>query len=638
MPRLPVSILYLAPMRALINNLEPRLSRLAHRTNLTVCKWHSDVSKNIRSNFILSPSNILLTTPESLEAFLLFHGQWAVTHFSNIRAVIVDEFHAYAGNDRGAHLMALLERLRTAYCGDFQRIALSATVGNPTELLNALSTGSRRKSAVVAVSLAYSKSIVRIRYAEKRNTFESVLHHMDTHLKTLMFADSRQSVEHIGGALNERDTHALITHSSLPTAHREYSEQTFSNTTNHSMIATSALEMGIDIGDLEHIVQINAPYSVNSYLQRLGRAGRRKNSKQTFTFICRHRFALLQATALTELHRQGYVEPIIPQRMAIHLLAQQLLSMAFSTVSYSFSQAVNNVKKAVPFSKMTSRQIDELIGYMQKTGYLMTGAQLAPGQTAKRQFGGARIRNLCTDFQTPFEYIVLHNLKNIGRLDALFVIDKKEGEFRFILGAKNWLATKIDHRRHIVFAEPVKEAFDSVWSGASIPLSLVLCQCMQRILATNLHSPYWQPSAKIEIDKLRNQYHFLSNDDIVLKQNAKKIWCLHTFAGGKANALIAQTITHQWRIPTVHSNFVIAFPNAVGVAQIQSAIAKIRRQKRPNASDTYSKELPIPLNISKFENCLPESLKRKAWSERLFDVEGAKKTMRKKVRVVGPTR
>lgn len=634
-PQLAVSILYLAPMRALINDLEPRLRCLARTANIEICKWHSDVSKVERSNFVKAPTNILLTTPESLESFLLFQNDFATHHFSNIQCVIVDEFHAYAGNDRGAHLLALLERLRIDYTGDFQRIALSATVGNPKGLCAALGANSKRKNRVVATLPLKKSATIRIRYADKDNVFKSVIDHVQQHPKHLIFTETRQSVEGMGSRLKKSGIQTLITHSSLPADHREKSEKHFSNTSDQSMVATCALEMGIDIGDLEHIIQINAPRTVSSYLQRRGRAGRRQSLTQNFSFICRHGFALLQATALTMLHERGFIEPIVPLSHAAHLAAQQLLCMAFSKNEIRTAQATRSICQAVPFKGLNKKHFETLIEYMRHTGYLANDSLLKPGKTARRDYGGAQIRNLCSDFQTAFEYTVLHNFEEIGRLDALFVFGQKEGEFRFTLAARNWLATKIDHRRHLVTVERTKTAFDSVWTGPGIPLSFEVCQCMHQVLTTNYCSPHWEPSAHLAIPALRSKYSFLTHDGIELKRNYKKEWCLHTFAGGKANALIAQTLTHLWKIPAVHSNFDITFLRPLTATTIQTAVKEMKKQKRPNSADARSDRFPIPTNISKFETCLPDSLKRLAWAEQLFDVESAQKTVKKKLSVVG---
>lgn len=397
------------------------------------------------------------------------------------------------------------------------------------------------------------------------------------------------------------------------------------------MIATSVLEMGIDIGDLEHIVQINAPASVGNYLQRLGRAGRRKGLKQCFTFICRDPYALLQATALTELQNQNYIEPVIPLQQAVHVLVQQILSMAFSTTPVSNKKAMHTIKRAVPFGRLSTKDIGSVIQHMKRTGFLKDATTLTPGEKAIQHFGSYKKRNLCSNFQTPFEYIVLHRKKEIGRLDALFVMGKREGEFRFILSARNWLAMTIDHQRHYLTVEPVKDAWDSVWTGQGLPLSYDLCQCMHHILTTEYETSLWEHSAKMEMEKLRAASTFLSPTGITLKRNHKKKWCLHTFAGKRANALLAYAFTHLWKTPAVHSNFSIVFPETQNARPIQIAIAEMKKQKRPNLLDAQSETFPILQNISKFEMCIPENLKRKAWAEQLFDVASSQKTVQKRL-------
>ncbi|MBN2340889.1 MAG: DEAD/DEAH box helicase [Deltaproteobacteria bacterium] len=628
---LPVSLLYVAPLRALINDLTPRLQRFAEVTEITICRWHSDVPKDIRRAFIEHPSHMLLTTPESLEAFLLFHYDWSKRHFGNIETVVIDEFHAYAGNDRGAHLLALLERLRTDICGDFQRIALSATVGNPHALLADLAMNSKRSFRVIQQLQDSTASNLQIRHARKEDMLNSILGALKEHPKHLIFSENRQVVEQIGAKLAERGTPALVTHSSLPARHREHSEKRFAQSWDHSIVATCVLEMGIDIGDLEHIIQINAPSSVSSFLQRLGRAGRRPGTTKNFTFICKLDFAVLQSTALIQLHQEGYVEPVFPLKQAVHLMAQQLLSLSFSTSDFTIVQGINIAKRAVPFSSLHKRHLIELTEYMQQKKYLAPGTMLRPGERGEKRFGGVRRVNLCTDFQTSHEYTVLYHRKEIGTLDSLFVYGKQEGNFRFTLAAKLWLAMKIDNDRHLIHALPVKDQFDSVWTGSGLPLAYKLCQCMHQILTTEYNCPNWQPSAVNAIRRLRSQYAFLLPNCIVLKRNGKKSWCLFTFAGGKANALIAAVFTNIWMIPATHTNYAVYFSTAADIVPIVHALQKMRKQKRPNQRDAICDRITYPSRLSKFEDCIPPHLKRIAWSEQLFDIENAKRTIQKKL-------
>ncbi|MBN2714341.1 MAG: DEAD/DEAH box helicase [Deltaproteobacteria bacterium] len=628
---IPVSIIYLAPMRALLNDLHPRLVRLAAVYPFSVCKWHSDVEIAVRHGFMQAPDDILLTTPESLEALFLFHHSWSATHLSNVRMVIIDELHAFADNDRGAHLFGLLERLKTQYCGDFQRIALSATVGNPTTLLAALSTGSRRNQKLVSLSQTATPTEINIRHARHDPAFQSVLTDLCRSSRQLIFTESRQSVEHIATVLKKNGTQALLTHSSLPATHRETSEQLFQKTIDSQLVSTCVLEMGIDIGDLEHIIQINAPHSVNSFCQRLGRAGRRHGQTRKYTFVCRHQMALLQATALVHLQQTGFMEPMVPLNTAAHILAQQLLSMAFSQQHLTIRQALDSVLGAVPFTRLNRKSCDALIAYMQTNGLLQNGPILLPGPKGSQLFDGPKKQFLCSDFSTPPEYIVLHSTKEIGRLDVLFVWGRKDGEFRFTLGGRHWIAMEINHRKRLISALPVRDAPDSVWTGNGLPLSYQLCQEMQKILISRVPSPFWEPSAAFEMACMRDNYGFLREDALVLRRVSKNKWCLYTFAGGKANAFIAAFLNSTEKMPATHSNVGITFLEMPQPTPILTALNRIRKNLNRLTAPSTLQNLPIPNHFSKFDYCLPPQLRHAVVAEQRFDAASAKRILKKKV-------
>ena len=630
----PVSIIYLAPMRALLNDLYPRLTQMAKACGFSASKWHSDVELKTRHRFIQSPDDLLLTTPESLEALFLFRHAWCVKYLSNVRMVVIDELHVFACNDRGAHLFGLMERLKAFYCGDFQRIALSATVGNPKKLIAALGKGSDRKRAHICLPQTATQSEIVIRYAKEDAAFQSSLADLCRASKQLIFTDSRQSVEDAATTLQKNGTRTLVTHSSLPTAHREASEQTFRKDERLSMVSTCVLEMGIDIGDLENIIQINAPLSVNSFHQRLGRAGRRHGRRRRFTFVCRHQLALLQATAVTHLHQAGFIDPVVPLTTAAHILAQQLLSMAFSQQHLTVRQALKTVASAESFSNLNNKSHRALVAFMQQEGLLQRSSTLKPGPKAHRLFEGPKKRSLCSDFQTPAEYIVLHATTEIGRLDVLFVWGKKAGEFRFTLGGRHWLAMEIDHAQRIIKTLPVRKAPGAVWTGNGPPLSYAICQEMQKILLSRSSSPFWKPSAAHEMMKMRDNYAFLREDTLALRRIVKNKWHLYTFAGGKANALIAAFLQSTENISTVHSNLGVTFPDLQKLDHLVNVLKKIRINVNSLMSPATFQNLPVPNTVSKFDYCLPPQLKQAALAEQLFDIASAKTILKKKVHIV----
>lgn len=286
------SVLYLAPLKALINNLQPRIEQYAGWLGRRAAVWHGDVSTSRRQAVLYERPDILLTTPESLESMLVSTRVDHRLFFADLRAVVVDEVHAFAGDDRGWHLLAVLERLSRVAGRLLQRIGLSATVGNPGQLLTWLqgSGAGRRPAQVVApdvvevadrpppgdIELDYVGSLANAA------TVIAGLHHGE---KRLVFCESRQTVEELGQLLREKGVTTFLSHASLSADERRRAEQAFSEARDCVIVSTSTLELGIDVGDLDRVIQIDTPATVASFLQRLGRTGRRPGTSRNCLFL-----------------------------------------------------------------------------------------------------------------------------------------------------------------------------------------------------------------------------------------------------------------------------------------------------------------------------------------------------------------
>ena len=281
----PVSVLYLSPIRALLNNQVARVSCYAEMLGRRAFKWHGDTPQTQRKRFLRDPADVLLTTPESLEAMLMSAHVPARALFTGLQAVIIDEVHAFANDDRGAHLSAVLQRLSRFCARDLQRIGLSATVGNPEEILTWLNGDSQRTCSVVKPPLPPSSPDVRLDFVQSVENAAHVITRLYKGEKRLVFADSRRDVEQIGSYLVDHGVRAFVAHGSLSAAQRRESEQAFEQGSDCVIVATSALELGIDVGDLDRVLQIDSPPSVASFLQRMGRTGRRTGTTSNCLFL-----------------------------------------------------------------------------------------------------------------------------------------------------------------------------------------------------------------------------------------------------------------------------------------------------------------------------------------------------------------
>lgn len=328
------SVLYLCPIKALLNNLLPRLEGYTGWLGRRTALWHGDVTSPRRRRILREQPDVLLTTPESLESMLVSVNVDHRQFFAGLRAVVVDEVHAFAGDDRGWHLLAVLERLTHLLGRPLQRIGLSATVGNPGELLTWLqgSGAGERPAHVVAPGPPGQAQVVppgevQLDYVGSVSNAAKVISALHRGEKRLVFCDSKQLVEELGHALGGLGITVFLSHASLSADERRRSEEAFAEARDCVIIATSTLELGIDVGDLDRVIQINAPFSVASFLQRIGRTGRRAGSVRNCLFLALDEGSLLRAAALLLLWGRGWVEPVTPPPEPRHIMAQQMLAL-----------------------------------------------------------------------------------------------------------------------------------------------------------------------------------------------------------------------------------------------------------------------------------------------------------------------
>ena len=269
-----LSVLYVCPLKALLNNLLPRLESYAGWLGRRVALWHGDVAPTQRRRILQDPPDLLLTTPESLEAMLVSQNVDHPTLFAGVRVIVVDEVHAFAGDDRGWHLLAVLERLTRLAGHPIQRVGLSATVGNPEELLTWLQGSGRGRSAEVvapgsgldpaglSTPTGQPSGDVELDYVGSVSNAAVVIAALHGGEKRLVFCDSRQLVEELGAALRSRGVTTFLSHASLSADERHRAEQAFDEARDCVIVATSTLELGIDVGDLDRVIQLNTPPSV----------------------------------------------------------------------------------------------------------------------------------------------------------------------------------------------------------------------------------------------------------------------------------------------------------------------------------------------------------------------------------------
>ncbi|MGQ4360762.1 DEAD/DEAH box helicase [Streptomyces sp. SAS_272] len=495
------SVLYLCPLKALLNNLVVRVDSYAQWVGRRAALWHGDTKESQRQRIRAEAPDILLTTPESLEAMLIGVKTDHARMLGSVRAVVVDEVHAFAGDDRGWHLLAVLERLERVTGRPIQRVGLSATVGNPAELLHWLqgAGAGRRTGQVVAPGVhmpatggsghggrATSEPACRpagevdLDYVGSLENAAKLIAALHKGEKRLVFCDSRRQVEELGAALRAREVTVFLSHASLSVDERTRSEQAFAEARDCVIVSTSTLELGIDVGDLDRVIQVDSPATVASFLQRIGRTGRRAGTVRNCLFLTTRNDTLLQAAGLLLLWSRGWVEPVVPPPEPRHLVAQQLLAVTLQQHRLGDQLWDRQWNGLAPFDRSAS----PILRFLTDEGFLDTdGGMLFVGPEAERRFGKRHFIELTASFTAPPQFTVLSGRTEIGRMDPSVLTEERPGPRRLLLGGRSWQVTYIDWLRKRVFVEPADGGGIAKWMNGGITgLSYALTRAMREVL------------------------------------------------------------------------------------------------------------------------------------------------------------
>ncbi|MFS2293783.1 MAG: DEAD/DEAH box helicase [Actinomadura sp.] len=461
-----LSVLYVCPLKALLNNLLPRLEIYAAWLGRRVALWHGDVSQPRRRRIVADPPDILLTTPESIESMLVSakvdHGRL----FRGLRAVVVDEVHAFAGDDRGWHLLAVLERLTRVAGRPIQRVGLSATVGNPEELLTWLQgSGTRRPGRVIAPETgpaAAPETSIELDHVGSVDNAAKVISALHRGEKRLVFCDSRRIVEQLGAALRARGVTTFLSHASLSLDERRRAEEAFAEARDCVIVATSTLELGIDVGDLDRVIQINSPPTVAAFLQRLGRSGRRAGTSRNCLFLALTHQDVLAASALLLQWSRGDVDPITAPPEPRHIVAQQLLALCLQEHRVGEKLWPEWWDGLEPFGASAAAIARHLVD----EGYLESdGGMLFIGPEAEKRFGRIHFRDLTAVFTAAPQFTVVNGRTEVGRVDPMLLTESVTGPRLLLLGGYSWRVTWTDWKRRRCHVEPADGGGKAGWTG-----------------------------------------------------------------------------------------------------------------------------------------------------------------------------
>ncbi len=673
-PPASVGAIYIGPLKALINDQFLRLNDLCAEAEIPVWHWHGDVAQSHKAKMLKNPSGILQITPESLEALLLHKHAAVAKLFGDLRYVVIDEVHSLLRGDRGGQTICLIERLSRMAGVDPRRIGLSATIGDLEAAGRFLAAGTGRNTVIPKIEakgmkwrLSMEHFYVQGPQAQGTPETEAAalpvleaptdaapkeadpgMGYIFEHTrgkKCLVFVNSREECEGVTTSLRQycelkhEPDRFLIHHGNLSASYRETAEAVMKDDDRQmTTVTTATLELGIDIGRLERAFQINAPFTVSSFLQRMGRTGRRDAPPEMW-FVMREElpearamlpttvpWELLQGIALVQLYlEERWVEPPKLDRLPFSLLYHQTMSTLASCGELSPAALAARVLPLAVFHRITQEDFRTLLRHLigiehiqrTETGGLIVG------------LAGERITNnfkFYAVFQENEEYTVRCASQELGTI----VLPPPAGEKIALAGAV-WVVEEVDHKRHLVYCEPVKGKVPAYFGQCPGDINTKILERMRRVLAEDTAYPYLMKNAAARLAQAR---HTAKNSGVAadpLINLGGDMWCLFPWLGSYAFLALERFLKIRCAdalgLKGMDSSrpYFIQFTMKASKAEFFRVLAEAVEQPLDPMELVYPKEVPL---FEKYDEFLPESLVKKGFAYGILDIEGMRARIR----------
>lgn len=538
-PPTSIGVLYIAPLKSLINDQFYRIEELLDQTEIKVTHWHGDVAQSKKRKLLDHPEGILQITPESLEAMLINRHNDIKRLFGDLRYVVLDEVHTLTGTDRGNQIICQLRRIEQVIGRSPRRVGLSATVGSPEAVAGWLSDGTGRLTDVpifdsekirwrLGMEHFYIQNASFEQTPEKNGERSSPKATLDAGYeyaydcvrgqKSLVFSNSREETEYVCATLRqiakkrgERDIF-LIHHGNLSAALREEAERKMKDGETHAVTcATVTMELGVDIGRLERILQIDSPHSVSAFLQRLGRSGRRGQPPEMM-FVFREEeplpnaplpdlipWSLLQAIAIVQLYiEERFIEPPRAPMEPYSLLFHQTLSMLASTCELSTKELAERMLSLPPFLNVPKEAYKTLLVSMLNNDFLeMTEEKgLIVGLAGERLLQSFKFYAVFSDSE---DYTVRCESEEIGTITTAPPVGD-----RFALAGRVWEVLELDMPHKLIFVKGVEGKMEVSWPGKYGEIHTKILERMKQVLEEDTVYPYLKDNARYRLEKARH--------------------------------------------------------------------------------------------------------------------------------------
>lgn len=654
-------ILYVSPLKALINDQYRRLESLSEMLDMQVTPWHGDSLQSKKKKARNNPSGILLITPESLESLLVREPGWVKQSLISLKYIIIDEFHAFIGTERGQQLLSLLTRIEHItgrLSNPIPRIALSATLGELEKVPLSLRpnkslpcetiTSSQHRSTIKIQVKGYLEPIDIIAKKSRTSAEQQICREIfrlcrgDSHL---VFANSRSRTENIAAQLSDLCEQQVVPneffphHGSLAKELREDLESRLQKETlPTTAICTMTLELGIDIGKVSSVIQVTAPHSVSSLRQRLGRSGRRNSPSILRMLIAENelndksnivdglRLELVQSLAMIRLLIvDNWFEPADIEQMHLSTFLHQILAVIAQWGSTRADQLYSLLCEQGSFKKISIQHFKQLLSHM---GMVQLIQQLNSGELVLG-IEGERLTNSYTFyavFVTPEEFRIVAGSKTLGTLpvDSLILRDQ-----HIIFGGRRWKVTNIDDEKKVIYVTSAKGGNPPKFNGGGMSIH---DRVRQEMLSIYRNGDYRVEvgNQKIDfVDDLGKQLfqegaYFFKEANLEkqpIYQDGKHSYIFSWMGDKIVNTLIVLLSKNGYTC----SNFsgVIEVQNS-NAGDIKNCLINVASDILPNETE-LARTLPIQQKlIEKYDEYLPEELLTEEYGRKAFNSMGTK--------------
>ncbi|SNV51191.1 ATP-dependent DNA helicase recQ [Chryseobacterium taklimakanense] len=517
-----VRILYISPLIALINDQFRRVEELCEYLDIPVTKWHGEASRGQKEKLLKNPSGIVLITPESLEAMFV-NKPYNVKHlFESLEFVVIDEIHSFLGSDRGIQLQSILSRLQKINKTKFKTLALSATVSDSNQYVELKNFIGDVENTKIIRDITPKPINAVFRYfegtgAELPLDLLKDLYVQTRNNKSLIFPNARGRVEEVAVKLRKISDKVgghqnyFSHHSSVDKEVREYVEFFAKNNTyqNFSIACTSTLELGIDIGSVDQVVQIDATHSIASLIQRVGRSGRRDDKASNLFLYATNRWTLLQSVACWLLYEEKYIEPVILKEKAYDILVHQILSTVKGTSGILKKNLISVLQENNAFKNISKTDIEEIIDFLVAKDLLeKLEFELILGIEGEKIVNN---REFYSVFQTEDLFKVSHKGNKIGEIPLTIQVREDENIY---LSARIWKIAHVDLKSKKIEVIPANDGKKPIFEGNGANIAERIRQKMLEILVSKKEYDFLDEPSQNIITEMQKEFSIFDINDL----------------------------------------------------------------------------------------------------------------------------